>query len=139
MTMLTDYRPTRDITVTGPAIPRQDELLTPGALDFLATLHHAFVGRRQELLQARQERRVSIANGADPGFLPETATIRADDSWTVAPFAPGLEDRRVEITGPCDRKMTINALNSGAKCWLADMEDASTPSWSNVVYSQLNL
>ncbi|MGH8795238.1 MAG: malate synthase A [Stackebrandtia sp.] len=128
-----------EVTVTGPVTDRQDEVLTPEALEFLATLHHAFVGRRQELLHARQERRVRIANGADPGFLPQTAAIREDDSWTVAPFAPGLEDRRVEITGPCDRKMTVNALNSGAKCWLADMEDSSTPSWSNVINAQLNL
>ncbi|ADD44974.1 malate synthase A [Stackebrandtia nassauensis] len=139
MTMLTEHRPTREITIAGPPVPRQEEILTPGALEFLATLHNAFVGRRQELLQARQERRVRIANGVDPEFPAETAAIREDISWTVAPFAPGLEDRRVEITGPCDRKMTINALNSGAKCWLADMEDSSTPSWSNVINAQLNL
>ncbi|MFD0558118.1 malate synthase A [Stackebrandtia endophytica] len=137
--MLDAARSIRDVTVTGPAVARQDEVLTPEALEFLAELHHAFVGRRQELLQLRQQRRTRIANGADPGFPTETVTIREDDSWRVAPLAPGLEDRRVEITGPCDRKMTINALNSGAKCWLADMEDSSTPSWSNVVNAQLNL
>ena len=139
MTMLDAARSIREVTVTGPAIARQDEVLTPEALEFLAELHHAFVGRRQELLQARQQRRTRIANGADPGFPSETVTIREDESWRVAPLAPGLEDRRVEITGPCDRKMTINALNSGAKCWLADMEDSSTPSWDNVINAQLNL
>jgi malate synthase len=96
-------------------------------------------GRRQELLQARQSRRLQISNGADPRFLRETSGIREDPHWRVAPPAPGLEDRRVEITGPVDRKMTINALNSGAKVWLADMEDSSTPSWGNVIRGQLNL
>jgi malate synthase len=141
MTQLTASRPARELTITvdGPAIERQDEVLTPEALDFLAALHRSFVGRRQELLQARQRRRRAIANGVDPHFLPETERIREDITWSVAPLAPGLEDRRVEITGPCERKMTINALNSGAKCWLADMEDSSTPSWSNVINSQINL
>ena len=139
MDSLTEIRDTEAVTVTGPAADRQDEILTPKALDFLAELHHAFVGRRQELLQRRQERRARIADGLDPRFPSETAAIRDDLSWSVAPLAPGLEDRRVEITGPCDRKMTINALNSGAKCWLADMEDSSTPSWPNVIGSQSNL
>ncbi|MCH7230261.1 malate synthase A [Glycomyces sp. L485] len=139
MGILTETRTAEAVTVTGPAIERQDEILTPEALDFLAELHHAFVGRRQELLQRRQQLRTQIANGLDPRFLPETTDIRDDISWSVATLAPGLEDRRVEITGPCERKMTINALNSGAKCWLADMEDSSTPSWSNVVNSQINL
>ncbi|MER2135992.1 MAG: malate synthase A, partial [Arthrobacter sp.] len=107
--------------------------------DFVKALHQATHTRRQELLQQRQSRRQKISNGADPAFLAETRHIREDDSWRVAPTAPGLEDRRVEITGPVDRKMTINALNSGAKVWLADMEDSSTPSWSNVINGQLNL
>ncbi len=139
MRSLTETRTAAAVTIDGPAVDRQDEILTSEALDFLAELHHAFVGRRQELLQRRQERRARIADGLDPRFPPETADIREDLSWSVAPLAPGLEDRRVEITGPCERKMTINALNSGAKCWLADMEDSSTPNWSNVVGSQLNL
>ncbi|HEU5129048.1 MAG TPA: malate synthase A [Glycomyces sp.] len=139
MDALTGTRTAEAVTVTGPAAERQDEILTPKALDFLAELHRAFVGRRQELLQRRQERRTQIANGLDPRFLTETAAIREDLSWSVAPLAPGLEDRRVEITGPCERKMTVNALNSGAKCWLADMEDSSTPSWHNVIGSQVNL
>ncbi|MFG3340315.1 malate synthase A [Glycomyces sp. NPDC048151] len=127
------------IAVNGPAVDRQDEILTPEALAFVAALHRAFAPRRQELLQLRQERRNRIANGADPGFLKETEDVREDFSWSVATLAPGLEDRRVEITGPCDRKMTINALNSGAKCWMADLEDSSTPNWHNVVDSQVNL
>lgn len=120
-------------------IPHQQEILTPEALEFVAELHRLAEGRRRELLQARQERTEAILAGRDPGFLPETARIREDSSWRVAPVAPGLEDRRVEITGPTERKMTINAMNSGARVWLADMEDASTPSWANVIAGQVNL
>ncbi|MFJ7751547.1 malate synthase A [Arthrobacter sp. NPDC097144] len=127
------------ISLTAPAVRRQEEILTPQALDFVKALHRATATRRQELLQQRQTRRRQISNGADPAFLAETRSIREDDSWRVAPPAPGLEDRRVEITGPVDRKMAVNALNSGAKVWLADMEDSSTPSWSNVINGQLNL
>ncbi|AJT42574.1 malate synthase A [Psychromicrobium lacuslunae] len=129
----------QQITITAPSIERQDEVLTPEALAFIAALHRASYGRRQELLKARQDRRQQIGNGVDPRFLRETSEIREDPNWRVAPPAPGLEDRRVEITGPVDRKMTINAMNSGAKVWLADMEDASTPSWQNVIQGQLNL
>ncbi|GAA1049401.1 malate synthase A [Arthrobacter russicus] len=127
------------ITLTAQPIHRQEEILTPEALDFIAALHRATSGRRQELLQDRQTRRQQIGNGVDPRFLRETSAIREDPNWRVAPPAPGLEDRRVEITGPVDRKMTINALNSGAKVWLADMEDSSTPSWRNVIQGQINL
>ena len=127
------------ISLTAPVVRRQEEILTPQALDFVKALHRATATRRQELLQQRQTRRRQISNGADPAFLAETRSIREDDSWRVAPPAPGLEDRRVEITGPVDRKMAVNALNSGAKVWLADMEDSSTPSWSNVINGQLNL
>ncbi|WP_026556758.1 malate synthase A [Arthrobacter sp. 35W] len=127
------------ITLTAQPIHRQEEILTPEALDFVAALHRATETRRQELLQERQSRRQQISNGSDPRFLRETSAIREDPNWRVAPPAPGLEDRRVEITGPVDRKMTINALNSGAKVWLADMEDSSTPTWGNVIRGQLNL
>jgi malate synthase len=127
------------ITLVAAPVRRQEEILTPQALDFLAQLHKAFDGRRAELMQTRQLNRARIANGSDPKFRPETAFIRDDASWQVAPIAPGLEDRRVEITGPTDRKMAINALNSGAKVWLADLEDSSTPTWSNVINGQLNL
>jgi malate synthase len=87
----------------------------------------------------RLQTRVDAANGRDPKFLPETEWIRNDPSWRVAGTAPGLEDRRVEITGPTDRKMAINALNSGAKVWLADQEDATSPTWANVIEGQLTL
>ncbi|MEE1621711.1 malate synthase A [Zafaria sp. Z1313] len=127
------------ITLTASPVCRQQEILTPDALEFIGKLHARFEGRRQELLEERTSRRTAIENGSDPRFLAETRHIREDDSWRVAPVAPGLEDRRVEITGPTDRKMTINALNSGAKVWLADLEDSSTPNWRNVIKGQLNL
>ena len=123
----------------GPQGPRHDEILTPEALAFLARLHDRFAGPRHERLAARMRRRRDIDNGRDLRFLDETAHIRADDSWRVAGAGPGLEDRRVEITGPTDRKMTVNALNSGAKVWLADHEDALSPTWANVIGGQLNL
>jgi malate synthase len=139
MNSFTDTFTINGITLTAQPICRQDEVLTPDALSFIAKLHRATADRRQELLQARRTRRADIAAGADPRFLRETEHIRNDASWRVAPPAPGLEDRRVEITGPVDKKMTINALNSGAKVWLADMEDSSTPTWRNVIKGQLNL
>jgi malate synthase len=126
------------VQITGHHGERYDEVLTPPALAFLADLHRTFNARRLELLEAREDRYKELAGGGTLGFLPETQEIR-DAEWQVAPPAPGLVDRRVEITGPTDRKMTINALNSGAKVWLADMEDASTPAWANVVEGQLNL
>lgn len=139
MNRFTDSFTINGITMTAQPICRQDEVLTPDALSFIAKLHRATASRRQELLQARRTRRAEIAAGADPRFLRGTEHIRNDPSWRVAPPAPGLEDRRVEITGPVDKKMTINALNSGAKVWLADMEDSSTPTWRNVIKGQLNL
>ncbi|WP_240646153.1 malate synthase A [Georgenia sp. SYP-B2076] len=131
-------RPAR-VEVTGPPVPGAEQILTPAALDFLAELHRRFSGRRAELLARRQATRRRIADGADPHFLPETAHVREDLTWQVAPPAPGLVDRRVEITGPTERKMAINALNSGAKVWLADLEDANTPHFANVVAGQVNL
>lgn len=125
--------------VDAEPLPRQDEVLTPAALAFVAELHRRFTPRRDELLTRRGERRAEIARTSTLDFLPETAAIRADDSWKVAPAPAALNDRRVEITGPTDRKMTINALNSGAKVWLADFEDASAPTWENVITGQLNL
>ena len=127
------------LTVTGPRVDGTDLVLSPEALDFLTDLHQRFSGGRHELLLARQRRRERFANGVDPGFLPLTAHIRADRTWRVAGPGPGLEDRRVEITGPTDRKMTVNALNSGAKVWLADHEDAMSPTWSNAITGQVNL
>ncbi|MEU1020279.1 malate synthase A [Streptomyces sp. NPDC005900] len=125
--------------VDAEPLPRQEEVLTDAALAFVAELHRLFTPRRDELLARRAERRAEIATTSTLDFLPETAAIREDDSWRVAPAPAALNDRRVEITGPTDRKMTINALNSGAKVWLADFEDASAPTWENVVLGQLNL
>ncbi|MFH9413402.1 malate synthase A [Streptomyces rochei] len=125
--------------VDAEPLPRQEEVLTDAALAFVAELHRRFTPRRDELLARRAERRAEIARTSTLDFLPETAAVRADDSWKVAPAPDALQDRRVEITGPTDRKMTINALNSGAKVWLADFEDASAPTWENVVFGQLNL
>ncbi|MFE1733453.1 malate synthase A [Streptomyces bacillaris] len=125
--------------VDAEPLPRQEEVLTDAALAFVAELHRQFTPRRNELLVRRGERRAEIARTSTLDFLPQTAAVRADDSWKVAPAPAALNDRRVEITGPTDRKMTINALNSGAKVWLADFEDASAPTWENVVLGQLNL
>ncbi|ALU96975.1 MULTISPECIES: malate synthase A [Streptomyces] len=125
--------------VDAEPLPRQEEVLTDAALAFVAELHRQFTPRRNELLARRGERRAEIARTSTLDFLPETAAVRADDSWKVASAPAALNDRRVEITGPTDRKMTINALNSGAKVWLADFEDASAPTWENVVLGQLNL
>ncbi|MBV7672008.1 malate synthase A [Streptomyces halstedii] len=125
--------------VDAEPLPRQDEVLTDAALAFVAELHRRFTPRRDELLARRTERRAEIARTSTLDFLPETQAIRVDDTWKVAPAPAALEDRRVEITGPTDRKMTINALNSGARVWLADFEDASAPTWENVVTGQLNL
>ncbi|MEU9559272.1 malate synthase A [Streptomyces fumanus] len=125
--------------VDAEPLPRQEEVLTDAALAFVAELHRRFTPRRDQLLARRAERRAEIARTSTLDFLPETAAIRADDSWRVAPAPAALNDRRVEITGPTDRKMTINALNSGARVWLADFEDASAPTWENVVLGQLNL
>ncbi|MFI8519568.1 malate synthase A [Streptomyces sp. NPDC085481] len=131
--------PSSLVVVEAEPLPRQEEVLTDAALAFVAELHRRFTPRRDELLARRTERRAEIARTSSLGFLPETAAIRADDSWKVAPAPAALNDRRVEITGPTDRKMTINALNSGAKVWLADFEDASAPTWENVVLGQVNL
>jgi len=127
------------VRITGPTAERYVEILSPKALELLALLHDALADRRAEALAARRRRQAQLSGGATLDFLPETAHIRADDSWRVAAPAPGLVDRRVEITGPTDRKMTINALNSGANVWLADFEDANTPLWSNMIEGQLNL
>jgi len=118
---------------------RFDEILTPEALAFLTRLHDQFAGRRHDRLDARMQRRAAIDNGRDLRFLDETRGIREDASWRVAGPGPGLEDRRVEITGPTDPKMAINALNSGAKVWLADQEDATSPTWANVIGGQVTL
>lgn len=127
------------ITVNGPLRERYDEILTPEAIAFLTELHHRFASRRHDRLADRMRRRFEIGNGHDPRFRDDTAHIRQDAEWRVAGAGPGLEDRRVEITGPTDPKMTINALNSGARVWLADQEDATSPTWKNVIEGQLSL
>jgi malate synthase len=127
------------VEIIGPMHERYDEVLTPEALTLLAALHRSFETRRRDLLEARQARSADLSAGGTLDFLTETKDVREDETWRVADPAPGLEDRRVEITGPTDRKMTINALNSGAKVWLADHEDANTPLWENMVGGQLNL
>jgi len=127
------------VEITGPAGERYDEILTPRALELLVALHDELGARRMELLAARRRRQAELSGGAMLDFLPGTAHIREDAAWRVAPPAPGLVDRRVEITGPTDKKMTINALNSGANVWLADFEDANTPLWENMIGGQLNL
>ena len=127
------------VEITGPAGDRYSEILTPGALDLIAALQRELGGRRAELLAARAARQAELTAGGTLDFLPGTRRIRDDPSWRVAPLAPGLVNRKVEITGPTERKMTINALNSGANVWLADFEDANTPLWENMITGQLNL
>ncbi|WP_296197752.1 malate synthase A [uncultured Microbacterium sp.] len=127
------------IAITGRLGERYDEILTAEAVAFVTELHHRFAGRRHDRLADRMRRRFEIGNGHDPHFRDDTRHIREDASWRVAGFGPGLEDRRVEITGPTDPKMTINALNSGAKVWLADHEDALSPTWANIIEGQLSL
>ncbi len=125
-------------TVSGQFGPRYDEILTARSLGLLAELERRFGPRRIELLGRRAERQLAFDRGELPDFLEQTEDVRSA-TWSVAPAAPGLVDRRVEITGPTDKKMTVNALNSGASVWLADFEDATTPTWSNVVEGQINL
>ncbi|KAG9316737.1 malate synthase [Chiua virens] len=117
----------------------QAQILSDDALTFLAALHRTFESTRQSLLVARDVAQRRCDSGISLDFPPETAHIRAEPSWHCAPPAPGLEDRRVEITGPTDRKMVINALNSGAKTFMADFEDSSSPTFSNMINGQVNL
>src|SRR5215468_3665658 len=127
------------IEIIGPPGDRFEEILTPGALNLVAMLQRDFGAKRAELLAARAARQQELLAGGTLDFLPETRHIREDPLWRVAKPAVGLVDRRVEITGPTERKMTINALNSGANVWLADFEDANTPLWENMITGQLNL
>jgi len=120
------------------AVGGAEEILTEESLGFLAALHRRFETRRQALLASRAERQRAFDSGALPDFLPETAEIR-DGDWTIAGIPADLMDRRVEITGPTDRKMVINALNSGAQCFMADFEDATSPTWANIIEGQVNL
>ena len=126
------------ISIVGPPAARAAEILTPEALEFVALLQREFDGRRRDLLAARAERWQRLRGGELPAFLPETREIR-DGDWRVPDAPAGLRERRVEITGPVDRKMVINALNSGASVFMADFEDANSPTWRNCVEGQANL
>lgn len=128
----------KGIELLGKVNDQYEEILTPNALNFIAKLQRAFGQRRKELLARRIDRQKEIDSGKLPDFLPQTKGIRNDD-WTVAPLPNDLLDRRVEITGPTDRKMVINALNSGSSVFMADFEDANSPTWSNMVEGQINL
>ena len=127
----------KGIEIRGPEVDGADRIVTPDALQFLELLARHFGPRRKALLQQRLEVQRSLRSGELPDFRKETREIR-NGSWTVAPAPPDLNDRRVEITGPVERKMMINALNSGAKVFMADFEDALSPPWTNVVTGQMN-
>ena len=126
------------MSLTGPGRPEYSRVLTPAALAFVADLARTFRPRVEQLLARRRERQAEFDAGAHPDFLSATADVRAGD-WKVAPLPKDLLDRRTEITGPTDRKMVINALNSGASVFMADFEDANSPTWDNMVDGQLNL
>ncbi|MCC7546464.1 MAG: malate synthase A [Burkholderiales bacterium] len=126
------------VQITGRMTPEYASILTPEALGFLAALHRRFNDRRLDLLQRRVARQAELDAGKLPDFLPETRHIR-DADWKVAPVPADLQDRRTEITGPTDRKMVINALNSGANMYMADFEDSNTPTWDNQVLGQINM
>jgi malate synthase len=126
------------VEIKGPVEGRFVEILTPDAVAFVADLHRRFNPTRKALLQARAERQARLDAGELPDFLPETRHVREGD-WRVLPAPPDMQDRRVEITGPVDRKMVINALNSGARVFMADFEDSCTPTWANMLDGQVNL
>jgi malate synthase len=127
------------LTITAPLTPEYQAILTPEVLQFVVKLAEKFTARKDELLARRIARQVRLDAGELPDFLPETAHIRADNSWKVAPIPAPLQDRRVEITGPVERKMIINALNCGAKVFMADFEDSLTPTWASIMDGQVNL
>ncbi|GAC1405109.1 MAG: malate synthase A [Ktedonobacteraceae bacterium] len=126
------------IEVQGEITPEFAEIVTPEAMNFVAKLARTFEGRREELLAKREQRQAELDAGKKPDFLAETAHIR-EGTWTVAPIPADLMDRRVEITGPVERKMVINALNSGAKMFMADFEDSHSPTWDATIQGHINL
>ncbi len=136
--MTSNITPPAGVEIRGPEVPGMSEVLVPEAMELVAKLHREFDGRRKELLAAREERQKRIDAGERPDFLPETKEIR-DGDWTIAPEPADLANRTAEITGPVDRKMIINALNSGANSFMADFEDSNTPTWENVIAGQINL
>ena len=125
------------VAILGAPSPAVDAVLTPAALAFVADLHRTFNPRRLELRAARARRQAAIDSGDIPVYPAETEPVR-NATWQVAPTPADLNDRRVEITGPTERKMMINALNSGAKVFMADFEDALSPTWENVIQGQIN-
>lgn len=127
------------VDITGEYRPEFADILTPEALALIVKLERTFGNRRRELLQRRADRQLELDAGHFPDFLPETKAIRDDASWKVAPLPADILDRRVEITGPVERKMIINALNSGAKVFMADFEDSNAPSWENNLQGHINL
>src|SRR5436189_6403803 len=136
--MVAASRTVGGLEILAPAAPAHDAVLAPPALELVAHLARRFGGRVEELLARRRERQARFDAGERPQFLSGTAAIR-EGSWTVAPLPADLLDRRVEITGPVDRKMIINALNSGSNVFMADFEDSNSPTWDTVVEAQLNL
>lgn len=128
----------KGVEILGQLPPEFEKFLSPQALGFIANLQRAFGTRRNEILQKRKLLQLEIDEGKKLDFLPETENIRISD-WTIAPIPEELQDRRVEITGPVERKMIINALNSGAKVFMADFEDSNAPTWNNIIQGQINL
>src|SRR3989441_12179 len=136
--MTTQSSKAGEIEIVGPVTAEFAQVLTPDAMKFVATLVRTFADRREELLQRRARRQIEINGGKMPDFLPETEHIR-QGTWTIAPIPADLQDRRVEITGPSEGKMIINALTSGANVFMADFEDSLSPTWENIVLGQANL
>src|SRR5262245_40894608 len=126
------------VAISGSITREFAQILSPEALSFVAKLHRKFEPRRQELLAARAQRQIEFDKGALPDFLAATKKVR-EAEWRVAPQPKDLLDRRVEITGPTDRKMVINALNCGASTFMADFEDANCPTWHNMIDGQINI
>ncbi|MDB6022471.1 MAG: aceB, partial [Pedosphaera sp.] len=135
---MTTIKTPSGLELLGPVTGTHGEILTPAALDFFCALQREFNPRRLDLLAQRRARRQAIDKGEMPGFLAETKSVRESD-WQVEPVPADLQNRRVEITGPVDRKMVINALNSGANCYMADFEDSHSPTWSGTLDGQINV
>ena len=133
-----DLEPAPELEFLAPRLERSAEVLTPAALDLVVALHRKFNGRRLALLAARARRQGELDAGAMPELLSRSATTRGGN-WSIAPVPADLLDRRVEITGPVDRKMIINALNAPVQAFMADFEDSSSPTWENMVNGQINL
>ena len=136
---MTENKYTTGVNIRGEIKGEYESILTPEAVDFLAGMARKFTVRRDDLLAAREKRQAAIDAGQMPDFLPETTAIREDLTWQVAPVPADLQDRRVEITGPTERKMVINALNCGSRVFMADFEDANAPTWDNMLAGQVNL